>query len=424
MSSKNMSTMHFSSNILSNLLVLAMEIQVNQDQESKIWAFIDPNTEYSLPKTISFGDEKFHIDIIDQFDQHRPQLMNCRSADDRQVKMAPAIILDSNTSSYIHQYVVTPQKLSPSQRNAVHELVRYLAATNYDYNPFFYYLEALTKNYGEMFDPKIIAMTESIIRLQSMNQPLFLKTGEIEPNKELFQDYVEKFGTDSYPEMARRQVEWLQTKHPSAFSELENLYSAIYICLLKMALIRQQNKKGIKQKHILLRSYMVDTLGVVMSRELYIALLYFAGAINTFIPLQEGADFERMRSRIKAAAWDALMMRLPEFYLPDGGPEPGTLAYVCTADKALQKIAKGIHIKAVLSLTPNPHSPKALLNFDYDELIKLLGEKEIGALLIENDEWQANRWSSLQTRYSTRKENGLSLIIQELEKEMRLICRR
>lgn len=415
--------MRFSESAFSNLLVTAIQIQITQDQKSKIWAFFDPSTEYGLPKTISFGDEKFNIDIIDQFDQHRPQLMNCWSTDDRRVTLSPMIILDSNSSSYIHQYVLNPQKLHPGQQKAVRELIGYLASTNYDYNPFFYYLETFSKDDSDSVNSKIIDISESIIRLQSMDQPLFLKTGEIKPDLEIFQQYVKKFDTDSYVEMARRQAAWLKSKNSSAYAELKNLYSAIYISLLKMALLRHQSPKGIKHKHIQLRKYMVDTLGIVLSRELYIALLYFAGLINKFIPLQRGADFREMRSKIRASAWDALMMRLPEFYLPEGGPEPVTIAYVCTADKALQKIARGIHIKAVLSLMPRPHSPRALLNFDYDELVKRVGQDVVESILLENDDWQADRWISAQSNRATPEEDGLPLIIQNLEREMRSLCR-
>lgn len=415
--------MRFSDNMIVDLLVTAIQIQISQDQQSKIWAFIDPSTEYGLPKTINFGDETFKISIIDPFNQHRPQLMNYRSADDRWVGIIPSIILDSNAAFYLHQYVCEPEKLSPGQTKAVRELIRYLATKNYDYNPFFYYLETFSKDNSDLANSKIVRMTESIIKLQSMDQPLFLQTGEIKPDKGLFKKYIKKFQTDVYSEMAVRQVAWLQAKNPFAFAEFKNLYSVVYISLLKMALLRRQSQKGIKHKHIQLRNYMVETLGVVLGRELYIALLYFAGLIDTFIPFQKGSDFEQVRPRIRAAAWDALMMRLTEFYLPAGSPEPVTLAYICTADKALQKIAKGIHIQAVLSLMPRPHFPRSLLTFDYKELVNKVGKETTESLLIENDDWQAERWASTQSRRVTAREDGLLQIIQGLEEEMRSFCK-
>lgn len=415
--------MRFSDNMISNLLVTAMQIQISQDQQSKIWAFIDPSTEYGLPKTINFGDETFKISIIDPFNQHRPQLMNYRSIDDRNVGTIPTIILDSNATFYLHQYVCEPEKLSPGQTRAVWELIRYLATTNYDYSPSFYYLETFSKDNSNLANSKIVRMTESIIKLQSMDQPLFLKTGEIKPDKGSFQKYVKKFQTDVYSEMAVSQVEWMQAKNPLAFAELESLYSVVYISLLKMALLRRQSQKGIKYKHIQLRNYMVETLGIVSGRELYIALLYFAGLIDTFIPFQKGSDFEQVRSRIRAAAWDVLMMRLPEFYLPEGGPAPVILAYICTADKALQKIAKGIRIQAVLALMPRPHSPRSLLSFDYRELVERIGKETLEAILIENDDWQADHWTFTQARRTIATDARLHQIIQGLETEMRSYCK-
>lgn len=410
----------FSNNIFSDLRSIAFDIQLRQNKQEKIWSFLSPDTVVQMPKSTDFGDDRFRISIIDQFNQCRPRLMNYRSLDDRDVAFAPSVILDSNASSYLAQYVASPERLNRFQRDAIRELILYLAQTNYDFNPFFYYIEAFAKDAQGKVKHHVVAVTEAIIRLQSMDEDLFRNSGKIEPRMVTFKKYAEKLHADTYAEMAVNQVEFALSHNP--YPELENSYSAIYICLLKTALIQMQRGHDIQRKFVQMRSFMVSNLGVVMGRELYVALSYFSGLLDGFIPLQTGADFAKVRHRIRAAAWDILLLSFPDHFMAHGWPEPVTLAYICSGDKALQKLGRSTRIAAILCLEPHASSPVTLMHYDYEEIARKIGNDVLGELLLENERWQATRWMSQQSRQAQPKEDGLLAMIGNLEEEIRSIC--
>ena len=210
----------FSNNIFSDLRSIAFDIQLRQNKQEKIWSFLSPDTVVQMPKSTDFGDDRFRISIIDQFNQCRPRLMNYRSLDDRDVAFAPSVILDSNASSYLAQYVASPERLNRFQRDAIRELILYLAQTNYDFNPFFYYIEAFAKDAQGKVKHHVVAVTEAIIRLQSMDEDLFRNSGKIEPRMVTFKKYAEKLHADTYAEMAVNQVEFALSHNP--YPELEN----------------------------------------------------------------------------------------------------------------------------------------------------------------------------------------------------------
>lgn len=413
--------MAFSDNIYTGLLNRALDIQLRNNRQEKIWSFLSPDNVMEMPKAVDFGNNKFSISIIDQFGRCRPRLMNYRDIDDRDVAFAPTIILDSNVASYISQFVVQSPNQEAAQRKTIHELLRHLVKTHSDYNPFFYYLESFVKDEYGMARPPVIEATEAIIRLHSMSEELFLQTGEIKPDPVTFEKYVEKFNTTKYTEMAIKQVEWSIEHNP--YDNFENMCSAIYICLMKMALIQMQKVRNTSDKYIQMREFMIDTLGIVMGRELYIALSYFSGLLDNFIPLiQRNAKFDRIKRRLKSAAWDVLLLRFPENFLAHGWPKPVTLGYVCTADKALQRIGKGTKITAILCLEPHASSPTTLLNHDYGEIAERIGVSTLNHLILENEQWQSKRWQSTQSERAMPKEIGLDKIIAVLEEEIHSLC--
>lgn len=394
--------MFFSDSIYSDLFNRAIDIQLRNSEQEKIWSFLSPDSVMEMPKGMDFENDKFSISIIDQFAQCRSRLMNYRAVDDREVAFAPTIILDSNVASYITQFVAQSPNQEAAQRKTVHELLRHLVQTHYDYNPFFYYLESFVKDEHGMARPPVIEATEAIIRLHSMNEELFLQTGEIKPDIASFEKYVEKFNTTKYSEMAIKQVEWSIQHNP--YDNFENMCSAIYICLMKMALIQMKKGKNASDKYIQMREFMIDTLGIVMGRQLYIALNYFSGLLDNFIPLiQKSAKFGKIKSRLKSAAWGVLLLRFPENFLAHGWPEPVTLGYVCTADKALRRIGKGTRITAILCLEPYASSPTTLLNYDYDEIAGKIGVSALNRIMVENERWQFSRWQTTQSKRAVQK---------------------
>src|SRR5205823_11441419 len=120
--------------------------------------------------------------------------------------------------------------------------------------------------------------------------------------------YLDEYDGKSLDEIAPRYARAIvQPTDP----RLENLANLIYAALLKTGVIQKTSKTDLIGKCRELRRFMQDILKIGMGTERMLALAYFSGKFDSFIPIQKGATFERVVRRLKAAAWDLILLRLP-----------------------------------------------------------------------------------------------------------------
>ena len=118
---------------------------------------------------------------------------------------------------------------------------------------------------------------------------------------------------------------------------------------------------------------MEGMFNIALGIERMLALHYFAGQFESFIPIHKGANPERALKRVHSAAWDSLLLDLPAFLLA-GDPSEGIyLGFPCTSDKALSSIGRACSIEAVMCLAPKADKPLPVMGYNLSALERGLG---------------------------------------------------
>ena len=168
-----------------------------------------------------------------------------------------------------------------------------------------------------------------------------------------------------------------------------------YATLLKTALIHKASGRGVHAKYEELKMFMEEALNVALGVERLLALEYFAGKFDAFIPVQRGAGPTRVLDRLRAASWDLVLLHLPAFLLVADIRHKVLLGYVCTADKTLNLIAKACRIDGVVALAPDVHVPLPIMTYDLSALQDDLGRDTLERIRQSDERWQKERASRL-----------------------------
>ena len=204
-----------------------------------------------------------------------------------------------------------------------------------------------------------------------------------------------------------------------------------YASLLKIALVQRRMRGDILAKYRAVREFMEHSLGIVLDAELLLAFNYFARPqrYQRFIrPLQPEMRFTKFRNDLYASAWDLLLVRLPEQILSMSTPGSGVvsrscyLSYVCTAEHALRDIMSSRSIMAVYVLPPELGDTKPFIGHNMEELEAVLGKDTLRKKLIEDGEWQINRFRNSMVR-SPVSSDVLANVIVSLEAEAAAFCK-
>ena len=354
--------------------------------------------------------------IVDSFGGTKPVVFNHNffASEGCYIKFSRGIILDSQVVSYLHQLVANEDDKFESTPIGVatKRLLRRIAfysKQGWDFNPFFYYAETLSKNLLDEAFPYLHAFGMSMLKLQTMDDEFFIERGEIVPDANKMAEHA--------------------TRHPNAsFSDtsagIANIYSdsgvvhefalhvqASYVTLLKIGLL-QHEQHSINVKLRKLFEFFHEELGVFGVREAIAGCLHFAGKGGKFIPFQKGS--RNIRGRLLASAWDLQLLRLPEKLIANEGPDPTSIFYVCTSDKTLQFLGQMFIVRRISSIrSGDGHIPSAV-DIRYDLLKKEIGEDLLNAFLKE----YSNIMSKSTLRVPANAEKMSSIAIK-LEQEAR-----
>jgi hypothetical protein len=398
------------------------------DRDSRVWMFAEEEpgqfvravSPALLGASVHFGDDLFGIDIIHQFGGVQPILLNYDAlTKEISIQFRPTAVMDSNVVNYLHQFVSPKTIMDSRRRNAIIDFLRFVVARPLDYNPFFYFIEGATKSREETMLGYAGAVSESILRLHTMDEKRFLSTGDIVSDQERLALYAKEYGATTIEEIAPRYARAMTHLDP----HMEVLSGLAYAALLKMGLIHQSGRRGTLAKYYEMLSFMQDTLDIAMGPERILALGYFAGQYDSFIPLHRGANPDRLLKRLRTSAWDVLLLRLPALLL---GMSPLSqevvLGYVCTSDRALRQVAEVCRIEAVMALSPNSHRPLPIWSFDNSALRRMVGNDIITKIHELDTEWGKSRIPSLTETHERIPYDELLKVIDGLEAEVVRFC--
>lgn len=388
------------------------------DPKAKIWGLGDKLSPF-LPGTVDFGNEDLGISIIDQFSGKQPLLMSRHTLHgESKIGFLPTILLDSNIVSCLHEYRTKPVFRKSEIGQSVRKLLEKFIETGYDYNPVFYFAEAVAKNDLDTLWPYAKEMAATIFTLHSMDEAHFLETDEITHNEEAVSHYLDRFGVSDFSKVPEA---FLNHAFCSAdHSDLKSTCDGIYAVLLKMILIHLTSRVSIIGKLEQLKSFLDDELGVQMAREFLIAADYFSGNCDRFIPLKKQSKWKEHRPKLMASAWDILLLRIPELLLSQGDHNEVALGYICTAEKALRVISKLFTIKAVSCMPPDVTTPIPMIDYDFSRI-----EQKFGSHITARIEQVAPSLlnaASNRGKLSKAPKTQLSPLIASLEEQVCSLC--
>jgi hypothetical protein len=400
---------------------MLLYFRVTGDRESKVWVFRDDVPSKFLRTPFCAGLDDFRIEVLDLFRGRHPLLINYESlTTEIQLPFRPTAILDSNIVSYMHQYVTSDPLLTASRRKTVGELLRFLIKARLDYNPFFYYIEGSARNDLSSLRDYATPFSESILRLHTMDTAHFLATGQIKVDEEVLELYKNEFGASEFPELAAEHAK--RMVRPVDF-ELEWRSKISYASLLKIALIHRSSSRGVVKKYEELRAFMEVTFNIAIGIERMLALHYFSGQFQNFIPIQKGANSERALKRVRAAAWDFLLLELPSFMLVQDPSDGICFGFPCTGDRALSSIGRACSIQAVMGFTPKANKPLPVLGYDLSILERDIGVDVVRRITDADFEWQCSRRERDLESETHISFEGLEELIEELEQQVIAYCK-
>jgi hypothetical protein len=390
------------------------------DQDSRIWIFRPDEPSMFLRSSLQFGDEGFSVYIADHYAGLQPILLNHKAfGNELQLTFRPSALLDSNIVSYLHQYVRSGSRLGSMQGNVIHQFLRFVVHKGFDYNAFFYYIEGTAKDERDYMSNYAQEVSHSILTLHTMDTSHFLSTGQIISDPKILALYAEEFNAETIDEMAPR---YARAMMGPTDPRLDGLSKLIYAALLKIGLIHKTSRRDLVGKLQELREFMQQTLRIGMGPERMLALAYFAGKFDGFIPIQKGAVVVKLLRRVRAAAWDLVLLRLPARLLALSDDDEITVGYVCTGDRALWQIARTAKLETVTKMMPK--TPEGIPVWSYDPSPL---ELNVAPALMEKVLEMDTNWQKGRIPYYSEPSRHISLemldtTIAELEQQVAAFC--
>ena len=204
----------------------------------------------------------------------------------------------------------------------------------WDYNPLFYYVETLSRNAFGVTFPHARQFAETMLHLHTMDTPYFFKSGDIRPDPQKVAPYLGEGSPTTLAELAEQHVRQVSEELFPHVPVL--LLQSIYACLLKMGILNSA-KQSQQRKMEGFFSFLHNDLGALFLREALIAGLHFRGKAFNLAPINPRTKID-LKTRLLASTWDVMLLRMPEFLLVEGDQDDTTIAYVCSADRAIQEV--------------------------------------------------------------------------------------
>ncbi|MNU71193.1 hypothetical protein D3C71_606180 [compost metagenome] len=313
------------------------------------WIITDsPYPSPFLTESKRFGEENTCY-LIDQYSGKRPCLINYEFLEKQklELKFFPNVLFDTNLASATYN-LANGGKV----KDGFVELIQFLTKSNWSYSLYFYYLEHYCKASAEDFTKNAFVRTLALLKLHSMDDQTFLRSGEIVPNKDTVSYYLDSAGAKTLEDVARQRVESfcnLHVRHQHNY-----MIEAIEICLIKMFLIRRFElaKSPPAEQYESFVSFMKNDLGIVMGRESHLAIHYFYDKAGRLLGIQPNTPFERALSILKSTSWDMLLLRFPELFTSQDSDEM-EITYLATQERELAYLAELFSIEAITKFPDN-----------------------------------------------------------------------
>jgi hypothetical protein len=391
------------------------------DRESKFWIFKSSVPSKFLRHSFSCGPDELRIQITDLFGGRHPLLVSYEALrQEIKIPFRPTVIMDSNIVSYLHQYVTGSGALSPVGRRAVRRFLKFVVSCRFDYNPFFYYMEAAWRSAPSSVLSYATEISVSLLRLHTMDVDRFLGSGEIRVDPTVMAQYEQEYRVSGLTELAAAHA---RSMIRPADIRTEWTSKLSYAGLLKTALIHKGSKNSVQAKYEELQLFMEQTFNVALGIERLLALEYFVGKFDAFIPVQRGAVVARVLDRLRAASWDLLLLHLPPLLLVGDVRQEVLLGYVCTGDKILNSIAKACRIEGVVAFAPDVDVPVPVMTYDLSTLEDDLGRDTVQRIRESDERWQKDRAARLFAYEKHISLEELDSLILRLEAELASFCR-
>jgi hypothetical protein len=320
-----------------------------------------------LPGSVDIADTASgQVAVSDPWGGREPQRVDAHAArgGESQIPFRVELMLDSQLVTYLHQYVRNSTRLSPENRTLVGRLLRFAVKRKLGYNPAFYFLEALREP-----DPLRIEhardAARAILSLHTMDDEHFLSTGVIRPSERVQQIYQRDYGALTFADAEKSYANGFVANAGSTNLFATGIGQLRYATLLGIVAIHRQrpgtNWDDLKRKCAAFDD-LLSEVGAEMPMERLVAVLYFMGLIDDFLPVQRGARPDKAIARIRAAVWDMQFLHMPAWSLiqrPDHGV---VVSYPCTRDTTLGRIARAFTFELVASWRGS-REPIALFGF-------------------------------------------------------------
>lgn len=304
-----------------------------------------PYNSLFLSDTLTFG-KNAPIFLIDQFSGKRPILINndFLQTGALQINFGACALMDSNVVDRMDIFARTGRTT-----DGFKGFLDFLTKNRWDFNLVFYYLEHFTKSSYDDFFHNAVRRTRSLLTLHTMDEGLYLKTGEVKENPEAVRFYTNGTKGTNLAEVAENRVkEFIQGAKKSLLSMM---VEAIEIALIKMVLIRrfEMTRSGPLAQHQELHRFMKEDLDIVLARELHFGIHYFCDNAGKLLGIQKNTEFSKAMANIKSTAWDLFLTRLPDI-IPFDVEEGVFLNYMATQEKKLYEITNLFSIEKIVSL--------------------------------------------------------------------------
>lgn len=315
-----------------------------------------------LETAIDFGS-KPDVTLIDLYSGKRPAIIDKDfiSSGVRRFQIVPSALLDSNLADELVR-LVNGVKVS----DGFIEFFRFLIEKRWDFSLLFYYTEHFAKSgaSNDFFD-NATRRTEALLRLQSMDEELWLNSGEIIENRKAAEYYLELESAASMTEAARNRV--IRFAEECPISSLKNMIRTIEVALAKMVLLRRFDRKSnsSEDQWAEYKDFLKNELGVFMGREALLALHYFHDLAGRLLGTQPNTPWDTAYANIRSTAWDLYFLRFADQMFEWDG-QLLMLPYPATNEKALANFAKLTKIETLIPTASANLTP--VVNYDLSSL--------------------------------------------------------
>lgn len=394
------------------------------DHRACAWLFTDGP---SLPgrrgqRVFPAADAAFPIYLIDVYHGRHPTLLNLATLKynhEPRFGVRTRVLLDSNLASAVNGYL-SGTDASAERTAAVRSFVGFLLQEGIDPSPVFYFIESLAKADKDRWRTFASETAEAVFNLQTLDRALYLADGTLASSIAARAGQIRFQDVGGAGELVSKYV--ASVGEETAVGEATKL-DLSYAALMKATLLRLTNDRSLAQRTIELGEFMAGTLGAVLGLERFIAAAHWTAPerfASFMTPLQRGVRADRLLKKLRSAAWDLYLIRLPEQLgrfldpnLPAGMDALITLYYIATSEHALAELGRNRSVELLVQHA-DAEASKIVVGHRDDLMKTLLTPAELEEFAQVTISWET---TIAQTAGERRRLEGPALgsLITELE---------